>query len=192
MSVQVSIDTGNTAKYIADALGSLSSKTPTILKNSLNATARKVRKQIIKDAQGRYALRDKSVLKSDTAAKLYEARVSNLLAEIKSTGPMLELMDFMADPNGARGKVLKGSGMKALEIGNLKAFVTQFSNGHIAVVQRRGPDRLPLKKLLSPAVPHMLGNTEVAENARSLVEEVLAAEIGKRITQTLEKAARTT
>ena len=47
----------------------------------------------------------------------------------------------------------------------------------------RGAERLPVKKLLSPAVPHMMGNEEVRAEAEALAYETLQREIGKRIEQ---------
>ena len=73
--------------------------------------------------------------------------------------------------------------MKPLEAGGLKAFITTFRSGHTAIVQRRGAERLPVKKLLSPAVPHMMGNEEVRAEAEALAYETLQREIGKRIEQ---------
>lgn len=178
---------------------------PNILKNALNATARKVRKQFTKDAAGQYAIKDKSILKKEDqgAPKVYTASVSDLEAAIKSKGPMQDIMAFMTRPNTATGaaaaQVLKSGTMKALETGELKAFVTTFASGHTAIVQRHPPaeyssgrgqradrygsgaDMTKIKKLLSPAVPHMLGNETVMAQAERLTFETLQAEIQKRI-----------
>ena len=130
---------------------------PNVLKNALNSTARKVRQQIIKEAA------------------------------VLAKGPMRDIMDFMTQPNtdtaAAAAKVLNSGAMKPLEAGGLKAFITTFRSGHTAIVQRRGAERLPVKKLLSPAVPHMMGNEEVRAEAEALAYETLQREIGKRIEQ---------
>ena len=132
---------------------------PNVLKNALNSTARKVRRQIIKDSKGRYALKEKKALQSE----------SKILSASASTA--------------AAAKVLNSGTMKPLEAGGLKAFITTFRSGHTAIVQRRGAERLPVKKLLSPAVPHMMGNEEVRAEAEALAYETLQREIGKRIEQ---------
>ena len=46
-----------------------------------------------------------------------------------------------------------------------------------------------IKKLLSPAVPHMLGNEEVMAQAEQLTFSVLEAEVQKRIDKTLAERA---
>lgn len=157
---------------------------PNVLKNAMNSTARKVRRQIIKDSKGRYALKEKKALQSES--KILSASASTLEAAVLAKGPMRDIMDFMTQPNtdtAAAAKVLNSGAMKPLEAGGLKAFITTFRSGHTAIVQRRGAERLPVKKLLSPAVPHMMGNEEVRAEAEALAYETLQREIGKRIEQ---------
>lgn len=178
---------------------------PNILKNALNATARKVRKQITKDAKKQYAIKDKSILKNadQGAPKVYTATAAELAATIRSKGPMQDVMAFMTKPNSTTGaaaaKVLQDGKLTPLEAGGLKAFVTTFASGHTAIVQRHPPaeyssgrtaragrygeraDMTKIKKLLSPSVPHMLGNEKVMEQAERLTYDTLQAEIQKRI-----------
>lgn len=168
---------------------------PAMLKNALNTTARKVRKQFIKDAQGRYAVKDKSVFKREDqgAPKLYTASPASLTATIASKGPMQDIMSFLTRPNmgtgAAAAQVLNSGSLKPLELEGLKAFVTRFASGHVAIVQRRGPERLPVKKLLSPSVPHMLGNEEVRKQAEELTYKILQEEIDKQVQRVLARAA---
>lgn len=186
---------------------------PTILKNALNATARKVRKKIVKDAQGRYALKDPGILRQAQkgAPEVVDASTSTMAATVRSKGPMQDIMAFMTKPNTGTGaaaaQVLKSGTMKPLEAGGLKAFVTTFSNGHVAIVQRNPPgqysigkgtrsarygdgiDMTKIKKLLSPAVPHLLGNEEIRAAAEEMAYTTLQAELQKRIAKVLEKSA---
>ena len=53
---------------------------PNVLKNALNSTARKVRRQIIKDSKGRYALKEKKALQSES--KILSASASTLEAAV--------------------------------------------------------------------------------------------------------------
>ncbi len=158
---------------------------PKILKNALNSTARKVRRQIVKDSKGRYALKQKKALQKES--DIISASTSKLSAAVLAKGPMRDIMDFMTQPNtetgAAAAKVLNESSMKPLEVGDLKAFITTFRSGHTAIVQRRGAERLPVKKLLSPAVPHMMGNEEVRAQAEAMAYANLQREIEKRIEQ---------
>lgn len=166
---------------------------PNILKNALNATARKVRKQIVKDAKGQYAIKNTGILKDEKqgAPKVLTATAASMSAAVRSRGPMQDIMAFMTRPNQGTGaaaaQVLASGSMKPLEVDGLKAFVTRFASDHVAIVQRKGADRLPIKKLLSPAVPHMLGNEAVRGRAEALAYETLQREIDKRIKKVLDK-----
>ena len=64
-----------------------------------------------------------------------------------------------------------------------------FASGHTAIVQRRGPERLPVKKLLSPSVPHMLNNEEVRAKAAAMTYDILQQEIEKQIEKVWAKSA---
>lgn len=183
---------------------------PRTLANALNAAGRKVRKQIIIDAKGQYAVKNKKVFsdKNEGAPQLFTASAAKLAAEIRSKGPMQDIMTFMTRPNSETGaaaaKVLNSSELKSLEYGGLKAFVTQFASGHIAIVQRDPPgqystgkaaraakygksaDMTKVKKLLSPAVPHMLANEAVRSTAEAMTYEVLQEEIRQRIEKAMK------
>ena len=210
----IEIDTEAQLAAIIRKLDSLPDKiaAPNILKNAINATARKVRKQITKDAAGVYAIKDKTILKQKDqgAPQVYTASASDLTATIRSRGPMQDIMAFMTRPNTSTGaaaaQVLQSGSMKLLEANGLKAFVTTFASGHTAIVQRDPPkqygsgrsaragryganaDMTRIKKLLSPAVPFMLGNETVRSQAEALAYETLQAEIDKRIAKVLGKA----
>lgn len=192
----ISIDVEEELQKIIQRLNRLQDQiaAPNILKNALNATARKVRKQLVKDAKGEYAIKNAKVMKDESqgAPKVLTASTANMSAAIRSRGPMQDIMTFMTKPNtktgAAAAQVLASGGMKPLKMDGLKAFVTKFASGHVAIVQRKGADRLPVKKLLSPAVPFMLGNETVRGQAEALAYETLQAEIDKRIQEVLGKA----
>lgn len=203
------IDTDEELKKIIRQLDSLPDMiaAPNILKNALNAAGRKVRKQIITDAKGQYAITDKRALKEESrgAPKLYSASAAKLVAEIRSKGPMQDIMAFMTRPNtetgAAAAKVLSSNGLKSLEYDGIKAFVTKFASGHVAIVQRDpsrkysdgaaariakygpGADMTRVKKLLSPSVPHLLNNDEVRGKAEAMTYDILQEEIRLRIEQ---------
>lgn len=191
------IDTEEELQKIIQRLNDLRDQiaAPNILKNAINSTARKVRTQLQKDAKARYAISDKKMLtdKSKGAPEVLTASAATLTATVRSRGPMQDIMAFMTQPNtntgAAAAKVLNSGAMKPLEVNGLKAFVTTFRSGHTAIVQRKGADRLPVKKLLSPAVPHMMGNEEVREKAEGLAYETLQSEIQKRIDKVLAARA---
>ena len=127
---------------------------PNILRNALNATARKVRRQMVSDVKGEYAIKNTKALRdvAQGGPKVLTASSANLSAAIRSRGPMQDIMSFMTRANtktgAARAKILSSGSLKPLEMDDLKAFVTTFASGHTAIVQRKGKSRLPVKKLL--------------------------------------------
>lgn len=199
----IEIDFNAELRNVEEKLGSLKDKAPDVLRNALNTTARKVRKQIVKDAKGEYQLSDKSLLQATKAMKMTNARKGTLMAVLKSQGGVNDLMKFMVSPTTlARGElapdsyiaqVLKGTGAKSLDY-DPKPFITQFRSGHIAVVERvpgrkmvSNPEKDFIKKLLSPSVPHMLKNPEVQEKASEIMESELPRQIEKQIEKYLQK-----
>ena len=116
---------------------------PNVLKNALNSTARKVRQQIIKDSKGRYALKEKKALQSES--KILSASASTLEAAVLAKGPMRDIMDFMTQPNtdtaAAAAKVLNSGAMKPLEAGGLKAFIKVPATGEAEAGVWREPGR---------------------------------------------------
>lgn len=178
---------------------------PQVLQKALNTTARKARTRLIKEAGKRYALSKPEVLKAESKV---ENSTSDTSATIISKGSMRDIMDFLTQPNSdtaAAAQVLNSSSMSPLESNGMKAFVARFTSGHTAIVQRqagkqytsagasaraekygRGVDMTKIKKLLSPAVPQMLGNAEGVEAAQALVIELLDKELDKQIEKALE------
>jgi len=152
-------------KTIERALGDMKSKAPDAMKNALNATGKDAKRDLAKKAKETYSVKIGGFTK---AMKQVNATRANLETTIKITGKQLELKDFRVSPASVqpsvpgappvRAKVLKSSGMKALQKGNLKAFIVKFSSGHASVAQRQGSGRLPIKKLMSSSIPKMVGS----------------------------------
>lgn len=188
------VDDNGMVQTIANQLGEYADKAPTVLKQALNATAKDVRSMLAEQAKEIYIVQKS---KFNKAMKIKNASARKLEALIVTAGAPLELIDFKTNPKkpptgSARpdvmtGKVLVQSSMKRLEMGNLKAFVAKFKSGHVSIVQRKGPERLPVKKLLSPSIPKMIGNEkQVYGEVEPKIAELLDANIRKYITRTLE------
>ena len=168
-------------------LKDMKSRAPQALKNAVNATARDAKKDLADKAKETYAVKSPRFKK---AIAQKNATAANPTATLKITGAVNELADFKVKANdganAARGKVLKSSGLKALEKGNLKAFMTKFGSGHVSVVQRKGAARLPLRKLLSPSIPTMIGNeAKVYGIIKPKIQENLQKNIQKQIDKIL-------
>lgn len=183
----------NNLRLIEKRLGNMQSKSKDVLKRAVNDTAKQARKEIAQQAQKTYVVKGG---KFNKAMKIKRASNSNLVAIISATGGAMELKDFRVSPasyktgdqrpNVVKAKVLKSSSMKQLVKGDIKAFVAKFSNGHVSVLQRKGKKRLPVKKLLSPSIPKMLGNEKrVYKIVKPTINKNLRANINKHIRKVL-------
>lgn len=152
-------------RTIERALGSLKGESRKVLKNAVNKTAKQAKAALALKAQETYVVKKTSFTKS-MATK--NATIAKPEAIIKVTGKQMELKDFKVSPATykpkdrppiTKAKVLLSSSLKGLA-SNTKAFLAKFKNGHVSVVQRRGKERYPLKKLLSNSIPKMVGNQE--------------------------------
>ena len=213
--IQIQVDTQGQMVAIGQRLERLAFEAPDVLRLSLNAAARQVRKQLTQDVADTYTVED-SVLKDSSkgAPRLQTAKPGKMEAVIYSKGPMLDLLEFMVrdSDRGVQAKVLESGSLKFLERGGAPAFIGQFSNGHRAVLQRqvgqtytmagaqvrikkygmptkkgKWPDLTRIKKLLGPAVPSMMANEEVQDRGRALLYQVLDQEIDKRISRMLKQ-----
>lgn len=187
------IDDNGMIKTIADQLGKYRDKAPTVLKQAIAATAKDARSLLAEQAKDVY------VVQKSKFNKAMEIKSGGSYAKIiRTAGKPLELIDFKAAPKTpavgterpevTTGKVLNASSMKRLEVGGIKAFVARFRSGHVSIVQRRGAERLPIKKLLSPSIPKMVGNEEkVYGIVQPELASMLDANIRKYIAKTIEK-----
>lgn len=155
----------NMLAQVERKLGQMKSEAPKVLKNAINQTAKQARKDLAIEAQKTYTVKTGRFNK---AMKIKNATPTRLEATIRATGKVMGLKDFKVSPakiqtgknrpEVVKAKVLKSRSMKPLKMGKLKAFVTKFSSGHVAVVQRRGEERTPIKTFSTNSIPVMLKN----------------------------------
>lgn len=136
-------------------LGNLKKKAPVVISRALNKTATSARVRLKNRAQAAYTVKSG---KFNKAMEIEKATSGKLVATIKSAGKPLNIIDFKtsAPKSGAKAQILSGSGLKKLEMSGIKAF--RGPSGQI--FQRRGKERLPIKKLVSNSVPVMIGSEE--------------------------------
>lgn len=191
--VTVVLDERAALRDIKSRLGDLESKAPSILKNALDATARQARKELAGNAVNIYSGHKKKDFTD--AMEIQRPTQSDLSAVIHIKSRMEELKSFTTkkDTTGIiKAKVLKSSTLKEIVKGNIRAFGVQFASGHETIAQRKGDKRLPVKTLLGPSIPHMVGNERVmSEDIQERTLAMLQEQINKRIISTLERGAST-
>lgn len=189
--LQFELDDGM-LKAVQDALGTLKGDTGKVLKNAVNATARKAKKQLADKAKETYAVQQSRFTK---AMKQRNATAANPTATIEVTGKQLELKDFEVSPDAynpqsppdiVRARVALSSQLKGLKAGT-KAFLVKFKSGHVSVAQRRTKSRYPIKKLLSNSVPKMVGSQE---RVYGIIEPQIYDTLIENIQKEIQKAVK--
>lgn len=199
MSAIIQLDTSAVSE-VKRGLGELQAKTPQVLKNAVNSTAKKMRLRMIEQAQKSYTVKKARFSKATT---IKNATVRTLTATITASGSPMELKDFKTSPatppskqkrgSRTRARVYSSSQLKPLEKNGIKAFVTRFKNGHVSVAQRRTKKRLPIKVLFSTSIPHMIGNEEkVLEIILPDIQQVYGEEVSAQMEKVINKARRAT
>lgn len=197
--------------HIEKELGMVKDKSTMVLRNAINEAAKELNKRLLKEDKKEYAFRDKGALNSAHTGNIDKAKVSKMWATVVVKSKIGELYKF--DTNPLRVAVPKGqpynpprwykarvekSGKRtplALKKGTrgdqYKAFVVQFSNGHLAVVQRQqgtqmrsNPAKEAIKSLYSPSIPNM--SKEMYEKYEAIrSEELLESHIQRQIARYL-------
>lgn len=197
--------------HIEKELGMVKDKSTMVLRNAINEAAKELNKRLLKEDKKEYAFRDKGALNSAHTGNIDKANVSKMWATVVVKSKIGELYKF--DTNPLRVAVPKGqpynpprwykarvekSGKRtplALKKGTrgdqYKAFVVQFSNGHLAVVQRQpgtqmrsNPAKEAIKSLYSPSIPNM--SKEMYEKYEAIrSEELLESHIQRQIARYL-------
>lgn len=138
-------------KQVHKVLDNLQGKTPNVVKNAVNRTATKVRRQIVQRTRKGYTI--KGVKVGDY--KIQRASSGSLTAIIRGSGRPRTLKEFKttAPKSGAKADVAR-SGLKRLVGKGGKAFLSK-AWGDPHIMQRVGKDRYPVKVLHSNSVPMM-------------------------------------
>ena len=165
-------------------------KAPDVLARALNATASEMKRRMGKEVRKKYAVTDDRILKEKGRGGMVveKALGDRLEARLLSKGMMLDVMAYMTRKNqgstAAMLKVLQESSLTALEVGGRKAFETTFKSGHTAIVQRRGKERLPIKKLLAPATPFLYGKSyeETEMDYYSILQKHIQKQVDRVLT----------
>lgn len=193
MGANITIEVGEiTTRAIKGILGNLERKTPSVLKNAINMTARRTRKELIKGAREKYTLRSS---KRKEGLVLRSASASNLVATFTVRGKMHQLIYFQTRHNSkkraTRARVRKDRSLKELvsSTGG-KAFIATMKNGsennHDAVVQRQTKNRYPLLTFAGPSTPEMIGSKEVYGKIAPNIRKELVRNINRQIQRVMK------
>ena len=104
----------------------------------------------------------------------------------KQIGVIANKMGFRYTKRAQKGKLLRYGGQSmhggavSVEVrkgarkalgGDPKPFVTKFKSGHVAVVQREGKTRTPIKQLLGPGIALLFGSKKIMDATKRLINK---------------------
>lgn len=148
--VVIGIDAEQYRQIVEDLIGELPTTADSVLKRSINATAKRVGRELAKETQDRYRVKK---LRFAKEIRYHLASNNDLSAELVAKGESLASSHFQTNPSRPDKPTMKGSRPVKLAIlrsttpsivehptTGLQAFLTQFASGHVAVVQRRPPE----------------------------------------------------
>lgn len=196
--ISVGIDAEQYRHIVEDLIGELPTTAESILKRAINATAKKVGKELAREAQDRYRVKKKRFSNEIT---YHMASNNDLSAELIARGEMLAASYFQTTPARSDKPTMQGSRPVRLSVlksetpsiveypgTGLQAFLTEFTSGHVAVVQRKPPrtytsggwskrkkkhkgflkatgrlDNTRIRQFFGPSVPKMLEKTGITE-----------------------------
>ena len=167
-------------------------KAPGVLAAAINMTASEMKRKLGQKVRKRYAITDNRILTEKKRGGMFveKATGEEPAAALISRGTMVDVMAYTTrkntDSTAAMLKVLNENSLTELTVDGRKAFETTFKSGHTAIVQRKGEKRLPVKKLLAPAVPWIYGKSY--ENAEQDYYAILQKYIQRQVERTLERS----
>lgn len=196
-------------KAILRALKKVDREATIVLRRAVNNDAKKVREILAKQVNKSYAFTRKEGGSTNLTSikgmmEITKATTSNPVAIIKAKGPSHDLIDLKVTQSGKKSRVLKAKVLKAskltrLEHDGIKAFITTFRSGHMAVVERvkgkkalnrkSGKSRevtknnMALKSLYTISKPTMLGG----EHGYKSVALQVSAELEKHVNKQMDR-----
>lgn len=218
------IDITPSLEDVEKQLGALKDKAPTVLKKALNDTAKWTGRELAKEAQTRYQVKTVKFAKEFTIRRASNGRLE---ATLTAKSAPLALSKFKTSPPNP---VSSGSGSPAVKVAvlkkaakevkgrqGIKAFLTKYSSGHVAVVQRQPGenytskgwkdrkakwknykkwtghlDKTRIREFYGPSVPTMLKTTgvdqEYLESSKSKILIHLKEMVTKHINTELHFA----
>lgn len=151
-------------EYNFDVLGS---KLPTVISHSINRSLEMVRTEQIRKTTAMYTIKRNKLL---SAINLYKSNSGNLSGSLISRGGVIGLDHFKLNPKKRSKKTVsvdvKKGGMKLMP----NAFIA-YHDGRLGAFEREGTERLPIKRLMGPSAPQMLGEMSIMDYLQGFAED---------------------
>lgn len=160
MNVTVNVDR-RVLRDVQIRLGNMSNKAPDVITRALNRSMTTVAASISRETRKEYSIKAGDIKASLTKTK---ASKSAMTAIVKSQGQLIPIDRFRVSP-----KTVQPKRKKPIKIGVKKGTLKEVKGPFVAnlngikVFERTGKNRLPIKRIMGPSIPQMIGN-EVITN----------------------------
>ena len=166
-------------------LGQMAKKAPDVVTMALNRAVESARAAAVQEIRQTYTVKAKEVRGT---MRVIKASRKTLSAQLRSRGNLIPLDHFKYKPKQPRPKnppkalqvQVKKTGYKEL----LHSFVADINGPKIW--QRVGKSRLPIRRLMGPAVPEMLGQDNVRAKVLEKALETYKKRLDHEINRMLE------
>lgn len=183
-------------KFVLNKLNGMETKAPGVFRNAVNRTTTQTMRKIRKGRQA-YVVSPGAF---NAAMDVKRANKTHMVSIITAKDIPHGLKDTKfyktssSRKYGVRAKVLKGGLKELVNRNGAKAFYAGVETGHMGVThfdvfQRRGSERLPIKKLSGPGVAKMVKSIFKGKNGGEALEpyvlktlhDEIAAEVAKLV-----------
>lgn len=155
------------------------------LARSINRAATNARANMSKKVRERYIVKASDIKETVSLTKATQYKP---FATVKSSGSRIDLTKFKLTPkilfkgqNNYKVQVLKTGGYK-----HVPGFAAESNKW--GLFMRTGPKRFPIKRLMGPSVPEMVGNKSIIEWIEKEAQSMLNDRIGHELEQLGAKA----
>lgn len=167
-------------KKVQLALRNQPEKINLVLSRAINRAATNAKSNMSKKVREEYVVKASDVKKTINISK---ATSSNPSATVKSTGNRLDLVDFKLTPKN----LFKGQNNYSVQVhksGGLKK-VPGFAaaSNKWGLFMRAGAKQYPIKRLMGPSVPQMIGH----ESVITWIEQEASSMLNQRVQHELEQ-----
>jgi hypothetical protein len=180
--VALTIDSGQMRK-LERAVRRIKDGVPRALAPAINRALNHGRTTVKREIRKEYLIKAKDIPVKVSGAS--RARPSGF---IRLTQGMLELIKFKVTPRGVqkrKRKVPIRAQVKMRTGGRIipRGFVARMPSGYVGAFQRKGPERLPLKQLVTIGAPIMASQPSVGPAVNKAMGDSLAKNIDNQISR---------
>lgn len=157
-------------------------KARTVLMRAINRSASAGRTQATKAVRKEYILKAGKV---NASAKITKASAATLMAKIEWRGTQVNIAEFKTNPKRRPTKRLKRQMAVSVKKGKTSTYKGAYVGTSGKVFRRTSKARLPVKPVLGPAIPQLMGADKVREDIQKRTLEIFKKRVDHELRRML-------